>query len=71
MGEFIGVCIWSVLGLLLLGIIVFFIVQCIRALNAVAELHSDLNKIAEEIKFLRRRDDVIELNNRTANTEQN
>ena len=70
MGEFIGVCIWSVPGLLLLGIIVFFIVQCIRALNSVAELHNDLNKIAEEIKFLRRGDDAIELNNMIQNNTE-
>lgn len=71
MGKFIGTCTVILLGLLLLGIVVFFIVQGIRALNAAAELHNDLNRIAEEIKFLRRRDDVIEFNNRSTNTEQN
>lgn len=61
-GEFIG--------FLLLAIIIIFAILCVRALYSVAKLHDDLNKIAEEIKFLRRRDDMIELNNRETSTEQ-
>lgn len=59
------------MGFLLLAIIIIFAILCICALYSIAKLHSDLNRIAEEIKFLRRRDDMIELNNRSANTEQN
>lgn len=58
------------LGFLLLVVIIIFAVLCVCALYSIAKLHSDLNRIAEEIKFLRRRDDMIELNNRTTNTEQ-
>lgn len=58
------------LGFLLLVVIIIFAVLCVCALYSVAKLHDDLNKIAEEIKFLRRRDDMLELNNRASNTEQ-
>ena len=58
------------MGFLLLAIIIIFAVLCVCALYSVAKLHDDLNRIAEEIKFLRRRDDMIELNNRASNTEQ-
>lgn len=57
------------MGFLLIAIIIIFVILCICALYSIAKLHSDLNRIAEEIKFLRRRDDMIELNNRTMNTE--
>lgn len=58
------------LGFLLLVIIIIFAILCVCALYSIAKLHSDLNRIAEEIKFLRRRDDMIGLNNRATNTEQ-
>lgn len=58
------------MGLLLLAIIIIFAILCVCALYSIAKLHSDLNRIAEEIKFLRRRDDVTELNNRVTSTEK-
>ena len=58
------------MGFLLLAVIIIFAILCVCALYSIAKLHSDLNRIAEEIKFLRRRDYMIELNNRTMNTEQ-
>ena len=58
------------MGFLLLAILIIFAILCVCALYSIAKLHSDLNRIAEEIKFLRRRDDMIELNNRAMNTEQ-
>ncbi len=57
------------MGFLLLAIIIIFAILCVCALYSIAKLHSDLNRIAEEIKFLRKRDDMIELNNRATNTE--
>lgn len=58
------------MGFLLLAILIIFAILCVCALYSIAKLHSDLNRIAEEIKFLRRRDDMIELNNRSTNTGQ-
>lgn len=55
------------IGFLILVIIIIFVALCVCALYSVAKLHSDLNKIAEEIKFLKRRDDMIELNNMVQN----
>lgn len=56
------------MGFLLIAIIIIFAILCVCALYSIAKLHSDLNRIAEEIKFLRRRDDMIELNNRSTST---
>ena len=41
-------------------IIIIFVALCVCALYSVAKLHSDLNKIAEEVKSLRGRDDTNE-----------
>ena len=58
------------MGFLLLAVIIIFAILCVCALYSIAKLHSDLSKIAEEIKFLRRRDDIIELNNRSTGAGQ-
>ena len=52
-------------AVVIIVVIIIFAILCVCALYSIAKLHSDLNRIAEEIKFLRRRDDMIELNNRS------
>lgn len=55
-------------AVIIIAVIIIFAIMCVCALYSIAKLHSDLNRIADEIKFLR--EDMPELNNRTTNTEQ-
>lgn len=55
---------------LFLVIIIIFAILCVCALYSVAKLHDDLNRIAEEIKFLRREDDMIQNNTEVYTTNE-
>ena len=55
---------------LFLAIIIIFAILCVCALYSVAKLHDDLNRIAEEIKFLRREDDMIQNNTEVYTTNE-
>ena len=55
---------------LFLVIIIIFAILCVCALYSVAKLHDDLNRIAEEIKFLRRGDDMIQNNTEVYTTNE-
>ena len=55
---------------LFLVIIIIFAILCVCALYSVAKLHDDLNRIAEEIKFLRRVDDMIQNNTEVYTTNE-
>lgn len=52
----------SGITLFLIGVSISLLILHVVAFVSIARLHSDLNRIADELKFINRRSDIIDVN---------